>query len=58
MLGVVQIAGVLARRIICRVKRGEQLEPRRAIRFDHVRLANGHLFAGAVAGSKSRKGKE
>jgi phosphatidylserine decarboxylase len=24
-LGVVQIAGVLARRIVCRVKRGEQL---------------------------------
>ena len=47
--GVVQIAGAVARRIVCRAKAGDMLEPWRTIRFDHVRLANRYLFASRVS---------
>ena len=41
---VVQIAGLVARRIVCDAKPGDVLTSRRHLRADPVRLAPGHVF--------------
>ena len=41
-----QIVGVLARRIVCRVKEGDDVQRRRSVRRHEVRLAHGRVPAG------------
>ena len=45
---VVQIAGLLARRIVCDARVGRQAVDRRHLRPDPVRLTAGHLPAGGL----------
>ncbi len=47
--GVVQIAGLVARRIVCFVRQGESSRSRRAVRLDPVWFARRRLFAGGGA---------
>ena len=58
-VGVKQIAGVLARRIVCRVRQGDKLQAGRALRADPVRLADGPGRAGGYGdqGAGGRQGQ-
>ena len=47
---VTQIAGLVARRIVCDVTAGDRLCGRRHLRADPVRLTRGHLSAGRNPG--------
>ena len=51
-IGVVQIAGLVARRIVSFVKTGDSLEHRRALRPDPLRLAARHLCAAHAPGPR------
>ena len=41
----VQIAGLIARRIVCDVNAGDKVDARRDLRPDPLRLAAGHLLS-------------
>ena len=43
-----QVVGILARRIVCRVREGEILGARRTDRPDEVRIADGRVPSGAM----------
>ena len=51
-----QIVGILARRVVCRVKAGAAGPGRRALRRDEVRLENGR-FPSAFGGDSRRGGR-
>ena len=54
MIGVVQIAGLVARRILCEVTEGQEMQTGGAFRDDSLRLARGCLPArrgGALGGA-------
>ena len=51
-----QIVGILARRIVCRVKEGDEVARRRPLRRDEVRLADGRVPAAGQHDARCKVG--
>ena len=51
----VQIAGLIARRIVCDIAAGRQGDDRRHLRPDPVRVAAGHLPAGGIRAARAAR---